>query len=122
MGAGPGVVRRLKAKADAAGLGRGDPDEGPIDALAAVLVASWFADDLAEQRAAAEFLVNRYPDGDGILAGGGRATLGLVRMLDGDSAGAVAILQSDGTTARCAEPGDQRLGDSLAGDRRPRRR
>ena len=96
LGAGPGVVRGLKAKADAAGPTGSTPEDDPTEALAAVLVASWFADDLAEQRTAAEYLTRRYPEGIGLLAGGGRVTLGLVRCSRETPPGALDVLRPIG--------------------------
>ncbi len=94
MGAGPGVVRRLMAKADAARRGVAASDGGSPDPLAAVVVASWFADDLAEQKTAAQSLVNDDPDVVGLASGAGRVALGTVLILEGDPAGALAILQT----------------------------
>ena len=92
LGAGPTVCRRLKAKAERLGWAEPAPDGTSIAGLAALLVAAWFADDLAEQQTAAEYLTLRYPEEVGLLAGGGRVALGLVLMLEGDASGALAIL------------------------------
>ncbi len=93
LGGDPTTIRALRAKADAAAADP-IPDEVPIDDLAAVLVAAWQADDLTEQRAAAEYLMDRHPDG--YFSRAARVTLGLILLLEGDAAGSLAVLQPIG--------------------------
>ncbi len=126
LGCGPAEVRQLKAKADAAGWAEPLPDGTSVDALAAVLVGSWFADDLDAQKAAAEYLVDRYPVGTGMLADGGRVTLGLALALEGDAHGSLTVLEPLGrlkdspnleisaAAARSLATSD--LGDALAAE------
>ena len=69
--------------------------EIPTDALAAVLVASFQADDLSAQRAAADYLM-RHAGGIEFLDLAGRVTLGLVLLLEGDAAGSLDVLRPIG--------------------------
>ena len=123
LGASPSVVRRLKAKAEAAGWDEPTADDSSVDALAAVLVASWFADDLAEQKVGGR--ISEEPVSGGARAPRGQAvesTLGLVLMLEGDASRVTCHPPADGTPAGCPESGDERCRDPLARESRPRRR
>ncbi len=93
LGSGPDAIRHLKAKADAAGWAESLPGEVPIEALAAILVASFQADDLSAQRTGAEYLVDHFTGSVEFLDRAGRVTLGLVRFLEGDPAGSLDVLQ-----------------------------
>jgi len=96
LGRGPAVIRQLTAKAEAAGRVEPLPGEIPTDALAAVLVASFQADDLSAQRAAADYLMANFAERIEFLDLAGRVTLGLVLLLEGDPAGSLDVLQPIG--------------------------
>ena len=96
LGRGPAVIRQLMAKAEAAGWAEPLSGEIPTEALAAVLVASFQADDLAAQRAAADYLMDRFSGRIEYLDRAGRVTLGMVLLLEGDAAGSLDVLQPIG--------------------------
>jgi LuxR family maltose regulon positive regulatory protein len=91
QGRDPGVVGGLIAKAETSGWDGPTPDGHSIEALADVVVASFVANDLARQKAAAQRLIEHKDQDSGAVATG-RAGLGMILTLEDDPTGALAIL------------------------------
>ncbi len=91
LGREPDRVAQLVATAEASGWVGPTPDGWTVDALVSIVKAGLIAVDLEQDRAAATHLMERYgsvPD----LVVTGRAGLAMVRVLEGDPADALAVL------------------------------
>ena len=83
---------RLIATAEASGWDGPTPDGHSIRTLADVVVATFVANDLARQKAAARRLID-HDDQDPGVVGTGRAGLGMILTLEGDAPAALAVLE-----------------------------
>jgi LuxR family transcriptional regulator, maltose regulon positive regulatory protein len=92
QGRNPTVIGGLITKAETSGWEGPTPDGFPIALLADVVVATFVANDLARQKAAAQRLIEHEYQDPGVV-GTGRAGLGMILNLEGDAPAALAILQ-----------------------------
>ena len=92
QGRDPVVIGGLITKAEASGWDGPTPDGLSIDLLADVVVASFVANDLARQKAAAHRLIEHDYQDPGVV-GTGRAGLGMILTLEGDAPAALAVLE-----------------------------
>jgi LuxR family maltose regulon positive regulatory protein len=91
QGRDPAVVGRLMTTAEASGWDGPTPDGHSIETLADVVVATFVANDLARQKAAAYRLIEHDDQEPGAVATG-RAGLAMILNLEGDAPAALAIL------------------------------
>ena len=96
QGRDPAVIGGLISKAEAARWDGPTPDGHSIDVLADVVVATFVANDLGRQKAAAQRLFERKDLDDGVVATG-QAGLGMILTMEGDASGALAILEGPDT-------------------------
>jgi LuxR family maltose regulon positive regulatory protein len=92
QGRDPAVIGALISKAEASGWDGPTADGHSIQTLADVVVASFVANDLARQKAAAYRLTEHDSQDPGVV-GTGRAGLGMILTLEGDPSAALAVLE-----------------------------
>jgi LuxR family maltose regulon positive regulatory protein len=92
QGRDPAVIGDLITKAEESAWDGPTPDGLSIALLADVVVASFVANDLARQGAAAQRLIDHVSRDPGVV-GTGRASLGMILTLEGDPPAALAALE-----------------------------
>jgi LuxR family maltose regulon positive regulatory protein len=92
QGRDPAVIGGLISTAEASGWDGPTPDGHSMETLADVVVASFVANDLARQKAAAHRLIEHDGQDPGVVATG-RAGLGMILTLEDDPTAALAILE-----------------------------